>query len=50
MIRFKKSMSGYYFVDENQTFTKEEAEFIIRAIKEAKKKEREEKLMNKEGV
>lgn len=42
MIRFKKSMSGYYFVDENQAFTKEQAEFILKAIKDAKKKEKEE--------
>jgi hypothetical protein len=48
MIRFKKSMSGYYFVDENQTFTKEEAEFIVKAIKEAKKKEKEEKASSKQ--
>lgn len=36
-IGFYQAMSGYYYVDPNQAFTKEEAIFITKAINKALK-------------
>lgn len=40
-ILFKKDLSGNYFVDHNQTFTKEQALYIQKAVKEKQEREKE---------
>lgn len=47
-INFKQNMSGYYFVDNSQVFSKKEVAFIQNAVNEALKKFKEEKALKQQ--